>query len=326
MPIDKVNGARIFITGGAGFVGSHLVEELLLLEPQKIYILDNLFRGSHENMGGFLNNGRVEFVLGDIRDQDLVDSLMSKSDYCFHLAALRLNACAANPAEAYDVMVKATFDIVEKARKYNIRKFIYSSSASVYGLAEHFPTPETDNPYDNKTFYGAAKLFGEQLLKSYHHMFGLNYIALRYFNIYGPRMDTDGKYTEVMIKWLECIKEARAPKIFGDGADTMDFIYVTDVARANVAALLSDVSDGVFNIGSGKETSLRELLEVLLRVNNCFLKPEHVQKNTVNPVRRRLADISKAASTLNFRPAVCLEEGLKSLSGWYTEKYGKKDD
>ena len=173
---------------------------------------------------------------------------MKFADYCFHMAALRINACASDPKEAFDVMVKSTFDIIDSAKRNDIQKFIFSSSASIYGLSQNFPTPEDDHPYDNQTFYGAAKLFGEQILRSYKHMHGLDYVALRYFNVYGPRMDTDGKYTEVMIKWLDCIREGRVPQIYGDGKTSMDFIFVEDVATANVKALLSKATDQTFNV------------------------------------------------------------------------------
>ncbi|MFA5089614.1 MAG: NAD-dependent epimerase/dehydratase family protein [Candidatus Omnitrophota bacterium] len=314
-----IKDSKIFITGGAGFVGSHLVEELLLLKPKKIYILDNLLRGTYENMSNFINNPLVEFRKGDINEVKLVDEYMSKSDFCFHLATLRINACAADPVEGYEVMVKGTFDILESARKYKIRKIIYSSSASVYGMAQNFPTPETENPYDNRTFYGAAKLFGEQLLKCYCHMYGLNYIALRYFNIYGPRMDREGKYTEVMIKWLDCIRKGKPPLIYGDGDTTMDFVYVKDIAKANVLALLSDITNEAFNIACHRETSLKELLQILLKVNNSTLVPQFMPESTVNPVKRRWADISKAKRMLDYEPSVNLEDGLRLLSEWYFE-------
>jgi UDP-glucose 4-epimerase len=321
---NKIQNSSILITGGAGFIGSYVVEELLKSKPAKIIILDNLIRGSFENMRSFMHNPVVAFVEGDIRDTALLESCVAGVDYVFHMAALRINACAANPREGFEVMLKSTFELAELCVKYQVKKVIYSSSASVYGLAQHFPTPETDNPYDNQTFYGAAKLWGEQLLRSYKFMFGLDYVALRYFNVYGPRMDTDGKYTEVMIRWLDCIRENKTPLIYGDGSSSMDFIYVRDVAKANVAALLSAVTDQVFNVGSCQETSLKQLLEALLKVNGSALVPAFREENTVNPVSRRWADYSKAKRLLGFEPTVNLEKGLRELSSWYFENQKMK--
>jgi UDP-glucose 4-epimerase len=321
---SKINGARILITGGAGFIGSYVVEELLPHNPKKIMIIDNLIRGSHENMKNFSKDPRVEFILGDLRDTELLEKCISQSDYVFHMGALRINSCAADPKEGFEVMLKVTFDVAQLCVKYKIKKVIYSSSASIYGLAQHFPTPESDNPYDNQTFYGAAKMWGEQLFRSYKFMYGLDYVALRYFNVYGPRMDTDGKYTEVMIKWLDCIRDGKQPLIYGDGSTSMDFVYVSDIAKANVAALLANVTDSAFNVGYNRETSLKELLELVLKANNSVLEPKHMPENTVNPVSRRLADTSKALNLLNFKAEVSLEDGLKKLSTWYFEKQKAK--
>jgi len=318
--LNKVKNSTILVTGGAGFIGSYVIEELIPLQPKKIIIIDNFIRGSRENMKSFINNPVIELHEADIRDTDKLEQCIEGCDYIFHMAALRINACAANPGDGFDVMLKSTFEIAQLAVKHKIKKVIYSSSASVYGLAQHFPTPETDNPYNNQTFYGAAKMWGEQLFRSFKFMYGLDYVALRYFNAYGPRMDTDGKYTEVMIKWLDCIRDGRNPLIYGDGSTTMDFVYVRDIAKANIAALQADVTDEAFNIGNCEETSLKQLLAVLLKVNDSNLTPEHREENSINPVSRRLADISKAKQLLNFTPTVSLEQGMKELTKWYFDK------
>ena len=315
--MNKVKDSVILVTGGAGFIGSYVIEELLKLEPKEIRIVDNFIRGSEANMVNFRKHPAISFVQGDVRDEALMDRLVNGCDYVFHMAALRINACTANPAEGFDVMLKATFQLAQLCVKHKVKKVIYSSSASVYGLAQHFPTPETDNPYNNQTFYGAAKMWGEQLFRSFKFMYGLDYVALRYFNAYGPRMDTDGKYTEVMIKWLDCIRDQKAPLIYGDGSTSMDFVYVKDIARANIAALQAEVTDEAFNIGNQEETSLKQLLQILLKANDSSLLPEHRDDNTINPVSRRLADIHSAKHKLDFSPSVSLEEGLRELSAWY---------
>lgn len=315
--MNKIQNSTILVTGGAGFIGSYVVELLLEIKPKQIRIIDNYVRGSKANMVSFIQDSRVEIIEGDIRNTELLDQLMNGCDYVFHMAALRINSCAANTKDGFEVMLQSTFNLAELAVKHSIKKVIFSSSASVYGLAQHFPTPETDNPYNNQTFYGAAKIWGEQLFRSYKFMYGLDYVALRYFNVYGPRMDTDGKYTEVMIKWLDCIRDKKNPTIYGNGSTSMDFVYVRDVASANIAALLSETTDESFNVGNCEETSLSELLDALLKVNMSDLKPEYREENSINPVSRRLADVSKAQNLLYFTPSISLEDGLKELSDWY---------
>jgi len=320
MKTNIITNSTILVTGGAGFIGSYLIEELLQYSPKKIIIVDDMIRGSHENMKSFKDHPAIEFIEGDIRNTRLMDDCVSRSQYVFHMASLRINACAADHREGFDVLGTATFNLIESCEKHGIKKIIYSSSASVYGLAQNFPTPETDNPYDNQTFYGAIKMFGELILRSYKFAHNLDYVSLRYFNVYGERMDTHGKYTEVMIKWLDCIRDGKPPLIYGDGSDSMDFVHVQDVARANVLALLSDATDVACNIGTCVETSLAQLLDALLRINNSNLKPEHRPANSVNPVSRRLAGISRAQKLLGYEPMVPLDEGLLRLSHWYFDK------
>lgn len=314
----KVDDASILVTGGCGLIGSATVD-LLLREhaPRRIVILDNLSRGSVENVRMALRHPRVEIIHGDIRNPALVNEAARGMDAVIHMAALRITACAAEPRAALEVMCDGSFNVLDAARAAGVRKIVAASSASVYGMAEAFPTPEEHHPYGNQTWYGASKIMLEGLLRSYHAMFGLPYVALRYFNVYGPRMDTHGKYTEVLIRWMERIAAEEPPVILGDGRQTMDFVYIDDVARANVLALASDVSDEVFNVASGSETSLQELAAALLKVMGSRLRPEHGPDRKVNPVTRRLADVRKAERMLHFKARVGLDEGLRRLVEWW---------
>jgi UDP-glucose 4-epimerase len=262
-------------------------------------------------------NGPVQIVDGDICDRDLVRRLMDGVDVVFHQAAIRITQCAEEPRLALEVLVDGTFNVVEAAVDAGVRKAVVASSASVYGLAEEFPTTERQHPYDNRTLYGAAKAFNEGLLRSFNDMAGLDYVALRYFNVYGPRMDIFGVYTEVLVRWMERIAAGQPPLILGDGLQTMDFVYVDDVARANIAAAVAPVSDEVFNIASGTESSLRDLADALLRVMGSDLGVEYGPERKVNPVSRRLADTSAARERLGFEAEVDLDEGLRRLVHWW---------
>jgi UDP-glucose 4-epimerase len=233
------------------------------------------------------------------------------------MAALRITQCAENPRLAMEVMADATFDLLELCVKHKVEKVVAASSASIYGMAEHFPTTESHHPYNNWTLYGAAKVFNEGLLRSFHHMYGLNYAAMRYFNVYGPRMDIHGVYTEVLIRWMERIVAGQPLVIFGDGHQTMDFVYIEDVARATVLAAKADVTDEVFNVASGTETSLRQLAEMLSSVMGGTLELEFQPARKVNPVQRRLADVEKARRLIGFEATVPLDEGLERLVAWW---------
>lgn len=316
-PVD-LGGSVALVTGAAGFVGSHIVDLLLEAGCRRVVMVDNMIRGRAANLLPALHSGRVDLVEGDIRDRQLMGRLVPGSDLVFHQAALRITHCAAEPRAALEVMADATFDLLELCVRHRVRKVIAASSASVYGLAETFPTIEDHHPYANRTLYGAAKLFNEGLLHAFNDMHGLDCVALRYFNVYGPRMDIHGKYTEVLIRWMERIEAGEPPIIFGDGLQTMDFVHVLDVARANLLAAGSAATDRVYNVGTGVETSLLELARGLAEVmGRPELAPEFRPERAVNPVPRRLAATQAARAELGFEAAIPLAAGLAGLVAWW---------
>lgn len=315
-----IDGQQCLITGGAGTIGSTIADQLVAAGAGQITVLDNFTRGRRQNLTRAMASGRVRLVEGDIRDRRLVTELMAGTDLVFHQAAIRITQCAADPRLALEVLVDGTFEVAQAAADAGVRKVIAASSASVYGLAAQFPTAEQHHPYDNDTFYGAAKVFNEGMLRSFHAMRGLDYVALRYFNVYGPRMDIYGLYTEVLIRWIERITAGEPPLILGDGSQTMDFVFTEDIARANVLAAQSEVTDEVFNIGSGSETSLTELAQALLQVMGSDLPLEFGPARGVNGVTRRLADVSRAAAGLGWKAEVGLQEGLRRLVDWWQDE------
>jgi UDP-glucose 4-epimerase len=308
---------RILITGGAGLVGSHIADLLVKEGVSEIIVLDNFTRGCRDNLAWTQANGPLVIVDGDIRDRQLLTDIMQGVDIVFHQAAIRITQCAEEPRLALEVLADGTFNVLEAAVKAGVKKVVAASSASIYGMAENFPTTESHHPYNNRTLYGAAKAFNEGLFRSFYEMYGLNYIGLRYFNVYGPRMDIHGVYTEVLIRWMERIIAGLPPLIFGNGEQTMDFVYIEDIARANILAAKADITDMVFNIASGVETSLNDLAHSLLKVMGSDLQPEYKPERQVNPVQRRLADVSQAKQLLNFESQVSLEAGLSRLVTWW---------
>ena len=312
-----IKGQRCLVTGGAGTIGSTITDQLVAADAAEVIVLDNLVRGRRENLAGALASGKVRLVEGDIRDRGLVPGLMAGIDLVFHQAAIRITQCATEPRLALEVLVDGTYEVVEAAADAGVRKVVAASSASVYGLAKEFPTTEKHHPYDNDTLYGAAKTFNEGLLRSFTAMRGLPYVALRYFNVYGPRMDIYGLYTEVLIRWMERIEAGQPPLILGDGLQTMDFVYVEDIARANILAATADVTDDVFNVASGVETSLVGLAEQLLEVMGSDLSIEFGPARAVNGVTRRLAETNRARDVIGFEAQIGLEEGLTRLVEWW---------
>ena len=315
---------RVLVTGGAGLIGSHIVDLLVNERDRRgcceIVVLDNFVRGRRENLASAMAHGSVTIVEGDIQDRELLAEVMQGVDVVFHQAAIRITQCAEEPRLALSVLVDGTFNVLEEAAQAGVKKVIAASSASVYGLAEEFPTSEHHHSYNNRTVYGAAKTFNEGLLRSFHETYGLDYVTLRYFNVYGPRMDVYGAYTEVLIRWMERIDAGQPPLILGDGKQTMDFVYVEDVARANILAAQADVTDEVCNVASGVETSLNDLATALLRVMESDLHPEYGPERKVNGVSRRLADTRKALRLLNFETRVPLEEGLRQMVAWWRKE------
>ncbi len=312
-----MDGKRVLITGGAGLVGSHIVDLLARQAPAEIIVFDNFVRGRMENLAQAQATMKLTVVQGDVRDIDLLTATMRGVDLVFHQAAIRITQCAEDPRLAHDVLATGTFNVLEAAVAAGIEKVVAASSASVLGAADAFPTTETHHPYNNRTIYGAAKTYNEGLLRSFNEMYGLRYVALRYFNVYGPRMDVYGAYTEVLIRWMERIAAGLPPVIMGDGTQTMDFVHVADIARANILAASAEISDEVFNVASGSETSLNDLAEILLAVMGSSLRPVHEPARKVNPVARRLAATGKAERQLGFRAEIGIEAGMRDLVAWW---------
>lgn len=315
--MSNLAGARVLVTGGAGTIGSTIVDQLLAEGVEHVDVLDNLVRGRYANLAQAGASGRVNLVEGDLRDRDLVHDLTHGKDVVFHQAAIRITQCAEEPRLALEVLVDGTFTVLEAAAAHKVDKVIAASSASVYGMAEEFPTDERHHHHNNDTFYGAAKSFNEGMARSFKAMHNLDYVLLRYFNVYGPRMDVHGLYTEVLVRWMERIADGQPPLIFGDGKQTMDFVFTEDIARANILAAGSDITEGVYNIASGRETSLLGLAEALLAAMGSELPVEHGPERAVNGVARRLADVSAARRDLGFTATTGLEEGLGKLVAWW---------
>ncbi|HEC92787.1 MAG TPA: NAD-dependent epimerase/dehydratase family protein [Candidatus Atribacteria bacterium] len=267
MKQKDIRGTKVLVIGGAGFIGSHLVDELRKEEVEEIVIYDNFSRGSYDNIEEALKDPRVKvFELGgDILHTDILNEAVKGKDYVFHLAALWLLHCYDYPRSAFHVNIEGTFNVLEACVRHGVKKLIFSSSASVYGDAVEIPMTE-EHPYNNKTFYGATKIAGEHMCRAFYHRYGLNYAGLRYMNVYGPRQDYKGTYIAVIMKILDRLDKGLPPIIYGDGSQAYDFIYVTDTARANICAMKSTATDSFYNVGTGKQTSIKELAELILKI------------------------------------------------------------
>jgi UDP-glucose 4-epimerase len=312
--MHQLDGSRILVIGGAGFLGSHIVDQLTDTAAREIVVLDNFVRGTRQNLRDAVRDERITVVDGSVTDRALLAELMPGTDYVFHLAALWLYECVHEPRSALEVNVVGTYNVVEAAADAGVKKVVYSSSASVYGDAAFTPMTE-EHPFNNRTMYGATKIAGEQFFRAFNEQRGLDYVGMRYMNIYGPRMDYKGTYVSVNMKVLDRLDRGEPPVIFGDGSQAYDFVHVADVARANILALQADASDEFFNIGIGVKTTIRELVDLLLELTGSDLQPEYRPQEQMF-VTHRVGSTEKAERLLGFRAQVPLREGLRSVIEW----------
>lgn len=320
----ELQGSKILIIGGAGFIGSHIADQLLAHKPAEIRVLDNLVRGKKANLSSALASGKVRLIEGSITDQATLRQAIDGVDGVFHLAALWLGECVNSPRSAVEVNVTGTYNVIEACRDLGVKRVVYSSSASVYGNALTIPMTE-DHPFNNRTFYGATKIAGEQFFRAFNDMHKLNYAGLRYMNVYGPRMDYKGTYVSVIMKVLDKIEQGQRPVIHGDGSQAYDFVHVEDVARCNILAMkASHVTDEFFNVGKGTKTTINELVEKLLKLTGSTLRPEyHPQEHIF--VTHRLGSTDKATKLLGFRAVKELDDGLRSVVEWrQSDRSGKQ--
>ncbi|MEO8667554.1 MAG: NAD-dependent epimerase/dehydratase family protein [Bauldia sp.] len=315
--MPSLNGLRVLVTGGAGMIGSHLVDLLLDTGAADVIVLDDLSRGRVANLAGAIARGGVTLMEGDIRDRALVASAFEGIDIAYHLAAVRLTQCQEQPRLSIEVMADGTFNVIEAATAARVRRLVVASSASVYGAADDFPTSEGHHANNDRTFYGAAKSYSEGLLRSFREASGLDYVALRPFNVYGPRMDTLGAYTEVLVRWMDRIAAGKPPIVFGEGSRSMDFVYVGDVARAFLLAATGGVPGEIYNVATEVETSLKALAEALLRAMDSPLGIDFAPPRSGSPVPRRLGATRKARDELGFEAETSLDEGLRQLVAWW---------
>jgi UDP-glucose 4-epimerase len=312
--MPDLTDSRILVLGGAGFIGSHIVDQLLDEPVREIVVLDNFVRGSRLNLTAAAEDPRVTIVEGSIEDRDLLDELMAGTDFVFLLSALWLYECVHEPRRAVEVNVVGTFNVVDAARRAAVKKVVYSSSASVYGDAVFTPMTE-DHPFNNRTLYGATKIAGEQFFRAYQEQHGLDYVGLRYMNVYGPRMDYEGTYVSVIMKVLDRIDAGQAPVIFGDGSQAYDFVHVADVARANILSLKSDATDVNLNVGTGIKTTIKTLVDTLLEVTGSDVEPEYRPGEHMF-VTHRVGSTEEAERLTGFQAAIPYEDGLRSVVEW----------
>jgi len=318
--MSKLKNSKVLVIGGAGFIGGFVVSELLKSDVKEVVIYDNFARGKADNIVESLKDSRCTIypLGGDVREIDILDSAMKGVDYVFHLAAMWLLHCKDFPRTAFDVNIAGTFNVLEACVNNNIKKLIYSSSASVYGDAVQVPMTES-HPFNNKNFYGATKIAGEAMATAYNDKYGLEIIGLRYMNVYGPGQDQHAVYSGVVPIMLNKIEEGEQPIINGDGSQAYDFIYVEDIAKSNIAALNSDVKLGYYNVGSEVQTTIKELCDTILDLKKSDLKVKYMPYSKDDAralVQNRIGSRKKAENEINFKYQDSLREGLQKLIDW----------
>ena len=313
----EIKNKKIVVVGGAGLIGSHTIDKLLNTEIKEILVYDNMTRGSHENLSEAFKDPRVKFnnIGGDILQTDILNSAFKGADAVYHFAALWLLQCHEYPRSAFDVNSRGTFNIMEACVEQGVKRLVYSSSASVYGDANYEPMDE-DHPFNNKNFYGATKIAGEAMIRAFHHRYGLNYVGLRYMNVYGPRQDYQGAYIAVIMKMLDAIDQGQSPTIIGDGSEAFDFVAVEDCAKANICAMESDSVDSFYNVGTGIRTSLKELAELIVDITQCNKKINYKPRTQNTFVKNRIGCPKKALDEIGFKSSIDLRDGLKRLIDW----------
>ena len=312
-----IRGKKLVVIGGAGLIGSHTIDRLLGENVGEVVIYDNFVRGTRENLAGALKDPRVTIfdAGGDVTQTDILRAALKGADGVFHFAALWLLQCHDYPRAAFDVNIRGTFNVMEACVAEAVKRLVYSSSASVYGDAVQEPMDE-EHPFNNKNFYGATKICGEAMLRAFHHRYGLDYVGLRYMNVYGPRQDYQGAYIAVIMKMLDAIDRGEGPTILGDGSEAFDFVAVEDCAKANVCAMKSDVTDRFYNVGTGRRTSLRELAGTLLSLTGSNQEIQYAPRSQATLVRNRIGSSRRASEEIGFTATIDLREGLKRLIDW----------
>ena len=312
-----IGGKRLVVIGGAGLIGSHTVDLLRRQDVGEIVIYDNFVRGTPANLAEALKDPRVKVYEagGDILQTDILNAALKGADGVFHFAALWLLQCHEFPRSAFNTNIAGTFNVMEACLAQGVKRLVYSSSASVYGDAVHEPMTE-DHPFNNKNFYGATKIAGEAMLRAFHHRYGLDYVGLRYMNVYGPRQDYKGAYIAVIMKMLDAIDRGEGPTIMGDGSEAFDFVAVEDCAKANLCAIRSQATDSFYNVGTGVRTSLKELAEMIVRITGCNMPIQYAERSQATLVRNRIGSPAKAKAEIGFEAGVALEEGMRRVIAW----------